>query len=60
MSMGKIWNEVSEKKRRQLLKTRGLHPSFAKVKNFDNLSKRDGGHVKRDLEKLYNQWQNKR
>lgn len=56
MSMKKVWNEVSESKRRKLLEVRGLHPSFAKVSNYDDLAKRDGGHVRRSMDELYSEW----
>ena len=52
-TMENVWDEVSKAKRKKLLKASGLHPSFAEVPKFKDLPSRSGGHVKRDLEKLF-------
>ena len=55
-SMEEIWNKGSKRKREQLLEARGLHKSFARVKNYNELEKRDGAHVKRSLNELHSEW----
>ena len=60
MSMNEVWNKVSKKQREQLLEVRGLHKSFAKVSNFNDLPDRDGGHVKRDLNNLYREYEKRK
>jgi hypothetical protein len=51
-NMQKVWNESPIKKRKELLKATGLHTSFAKVK-YEDLPKRSGGHVVREMEALF-------
>ena len=49
----KIWNNSPVSKRKQLLQAMGYRKNsgFAKVK-FEDLPKRSGGMVKRDIERL--------
>jgi hypothetical protein len=58
-TMKDVWNESPIGKRKKLLKASGLHPSFATV-NYEDLSKRSGGHVVRELDALFSFWKNKR
>jgi hypothetical protein len=51
-NMKDVWNESPVKKRKQLLKASGLHPSFASV-NYEDLPKRCGVHVVKELDALF-------
>ena len=55
-TMQEVWDSAPKYKRKELLRAKGLHHSFSEVSKFEDLPKRSGGHVKRDLEELHREW----
>lgn len=49
-----VWNNATSIQKKNLLKASGLSTTFSKVKNFNDLPKRSGGHVFDKVSKVVN------
>ena len=58
-SMKKVWDHSPIEKRKQLLNTLGYKTVWANI-SYDQLSKRSGGMIKRDLDRLWEERKRRR
>ena len=55
-----LWEQIDEKQKVKLLKSRGLNTSWAKTKTINEMVGRGGGIIARDLHSLIKVWKNKK
>ena len=52
-TMADVWNTSTKSSKKKLLKAYGLHTSFSEVELYEDLPKRSGGFVVRELDKAF-------